>query len=194
MHRSTYVFPLAVALAVCVAARPARPQSAGRMDHSAHAATAGTPSGPAGQDAYAALAAVVAMLEADSTTDWSKVDIEALRKHLIAMSDVTLGARATQSPIAGGARMDVTGDGRVAESIRGMLHAHAPQLEALGLYRAQVEDIPRGARLTVTAVDPRDARTVAKIRGLGFMGLLTLGAHHAEHHVALARGQGMTHR
>ena len=90
--------------------------------------------------------------------------------------------------------MDVTGEGRVAESIRAMLRAHAPELERMGLYRTTVEDIPRGARLTVTAADGRDAKTVAKIRALGFMGLLTLGAHHAEHHVALARGGAMSHR
>ena len=90
--------------------------------------------------------------------------------------------------------MDVTGDGRVAESIRGMLHAHAPQLERHGSLSRAVEDIPGGARLTVTAADPRDAKTVAKIRGARLHGLLTLGAHHAQHHVALARGQAMTHQ
>jgi hypothetical protein len=137
---------------------------------------------------------VIAALEADSTTDWSKVNIEALRQHLIVMNDVTLGARATQSPIAGGARMDVTGDGRVATSIRAMLHAHAPQLEALGTYRATVTDIPGGARLTVTAAAAGDSATVARIRALGFVGLLTVGNHHAQHHMALARGEAMTHQ
>jgi hypothetical protein len=149
---------------------------------------------PAGQDAYAAIATIIAQLEADSTTDWSKVNVEALRQHLIVMNDVTLGARSAQASVADGARMDVTGDGRVAASIRAMLHAHAPELERMGLYKATVEDIPRGARLTVTAADPADAKTVAKIRGLGFIGLLTLGAHHAQHHLALARGEAMSHR
>ena len=79
-------------------------------------------------------------------------------------------------------------------SIRAMLHAHAPELAAMGTYRATVEDIPSGARLTVTAADPQDRATVAKIRGLGFMGLLTLGNHHAPHHMALARGAAMSHR
>jgi len=90
--------------------------------------------------------------------------------------------------------MDVTGDGRVTASIRAMLHAHAPELDRMGLYKTAVEDIPGGARLTVTAADPADAKTVAKIRGLGFIGLLTLGAHHAQHHLALARGEAMSHR
>ena len=167
-------------------------QSSGGMDHRSHMGNTASVA-PAGQDAYAALAAIVATLEADSTTDWTKVNIEALRQHLIAMNDVTLGARSRQTDIAGGARMEVTGDGRVAESIRAMLHPHAKMVNALGPYRATVDDIPGGVRFTVTASDPRDQKTAAKIRGLGFSGLLTLGAHHAQHHLALARGQSMTH-
>jgi hypothetical protein len=180
-------------LALSMAIRlPAQAQSAGGMDHSSHMGAAATVA-PPGQDAYAALAAVVAVLEADSTTDWTKVNIEALRRHLIAMNDVTLRARSRQTNVPGGARMDVTGDGRVAESIRAMLHSHATMLNALGPYRAIVEDISGGVRFTVSAADPRDQKTVAKIRGLGFSGLLTLGAHHAQHHLALARGQSMMH-
>ena len=190
-HPSIHLTSLALA-AIALATAPASAQSG--MDHATHRATSATSAAPAGQDAYAAIAAVVAMLEGDSTTDWSKVNIEALRQHLLVMNDVTLGARTVQTPVAGGARMDVTGEGRVAESIRAMLRAHAPELERMSVYRATVEDIPRGARLTVTAADARDAKTVAKIRGLGFMGLLTLGAHHAQHHVALARGEAMSHR
>jgi hypothetical protein len=160
------------------------------MDHSRHAAmmSAVPAPAPAGQDAFAAIAAVVAQLEADSTTDWTKVDIGALRRHLQAMNDVTLYATARQTDIAGGARMDVTGEGRVAESIRQMLRAHAPQLDSLRIYRTTVEDIPGGVRLTVRAADPNDAKTVAKIRALGFAGLLTQGAHHAAHHVMIAKG------
>ena len=194
MWDSKRLFALTCVTLLVATTQSVSAQATGGLDHSRHAAMrGGEPVAPAGQDAFAAIAAVVAILEADSTTDWSKVNIEALRQHLIAMNDVTLGARMAQSPVSGGARMDVTGDGRVVESIRGMLRAHAPQLEALGLYRATVEQIPRGARLTVTAADPGDARTAARIRGLGFSGLLTVGAHHTDHHVALARGTGMTH-
>ena len=192
MRRSTNTMTAVAVLALAVTALPGRAQSG--MDHSSHGAMTGASGGAAGQDAYAAIAAIIAQLEADSTTDWSKVNIEALRQHLIVMNDVTLGASSAQVSIAGGTRMDVTGDGRVAASIRAMVHAHAPELERMGLYKATVEDIPRGARLTVTAADPADAKTVAKIRGLGFIGLLTLGAHHAQHHLALARGEMMSHR
>ena len=57
-----------------------------------------------------------------------------------------------------------------------------------------IDDIPGGVKWTVTAANPGDARTVAKIRGLGFAGLLTLGDHHTPHHIALARGEPMMHR
>ena len=164
----------------------ARAQNA--MDHSRHSMVGARPGAPAGQDAFATIAAVVAELEADSTTDWTKVDIAALRRHLQAMNDVALYAVAAQTDVPGGARMDVTGDARVVESIRSLLRAHAPELDALQVYRATVEDIPRGTRLTVRASEPSDAKTVAKIRGLGFIGLLTQGAHHADHHLMIAKG------
>ena len=183
-----------IALAGSLAANALQGQSGG-MDHSAHTgASASQAALPSGQDAYAAIAAVIAVLEADSTTDWSKVNIEALRQHLITMNEVTLRARSRQTVVPAGAQMDVTGEGHVVESIRTMLRNHSPTLADLGPYRVSVDDIPGGARWTVTAGDAADTKTVAKIRSLGFSGLLTLGAHHAQHHVALARGQGMSHR
>jgi hypothetical protein len=36
-----------------------------------------------GQGAFAAIAEIIALLEADPNTDWSKVDITALREHLV---------------------------------------------------------------------------------------------------------------
>jgi hypothetical protein len=41
----------------------------------------------------------VAILRADSTTDWTKVDIEGLRQHLIDMDDVTMRATVRQEPM-----------------------------------------------------------------------------------------------
>ena len=47
----------------------------------------------AGQGAFAAIQEIVAILEADPDTDWSKVDIDALRQHLVDMNAVTLRRR-----------------------------------------------------------------------------------------------------
>ena len=49
----------------------------------------------------------------------------------------------------------------------------------------EAQKIEGGASLTVHA-PPKDA---AKLRGLGFFGVLTLGMHHQMHHLMLARGK-----
>jgi hypothetical protein len=151
-----------------------------------------TPTLP-GQDAYAAIAEVVRILEADRATDWSKVNLESLRQHLVDMNDVTLRSMVKQSSVPGGAKFEVTGEGRSAEAIRRMLLAHAPSLEMLPDYTATAEEIPGGARLTVRAKKAGDGETESRIRGLGFIGLLTVGAHHTVHHLAIARGEGAAH-
>jgi hypothetical protein len=43
----------------------------------------------------------------------------------------------------------------------------------------------------VTARAAEDAKTVARIRGLGFVGLLVQGGHHGPHHLAMARGEAV---
>ncbi|HJR63175.1 MAG TPA: hypothetical protein VJ803_05690 [Gemmatimonadaceae bacterium] len=160
------------------------------QDHAAHAQHAASVKAPAlaGQDAYAAIAEVVRILDADSSTDWSRVDLERLRQHLVMMNEVTLNSIVRQDSVPGGARMDVTGSGRTAEAIRQMLRAHAAELDAMSDLRAEAVEITDGIRLTVTARDAANARAVSRIRGLGFAGLLTLGDHHGPHHLALARG------
>jgi hypothetical protein len=42
--------------------------------------------------------------------------------------------------------------------------------------------------VTVRAEDPRDAALVARLRALGFYGLLVQGEHHGPHHLMIARG------
>lgn len=157
------------------------------MTHDSVAAPSATSPQHPGQAAFAAIAEIVHLLEQDAATDWTKVNIEALRQHLIDMHDVTLRAAVAQVPVAGGARFTVTGAGRVAEAIRRMARAHATMLGPEAAMRAIVEDVPSGARVTVVATAGGDA-AVAKIRGLGFVGLLTTGGHHGPHHLAIARG------
>ena len=50
-----------------------------------------------GQDAFGAIQEIVHILDADPKTDWSKVDLEALRQHLIDMNEVTLHAEPRRS-------------------------------------------------------------------------------------------------
>jgi len=142
-----------------------------------------------GQDAFAAMAEVVRVLEGDPGTDWSKVDLERLRQHLIDMNEVVLRATVAATAVPGGLTMDVTGSARTAQSIRAMAVPHAMELDRMPAWSAKTEPLGDGVRLIVVARDPSDLSTVAKIRGLGFAGLLVQGGHHGPHHLAMAKGE-----
>jgi hypothetical protein len=142
-----------------------------------------------GQDAFGAIAEIVRILEADPATDWSKVDLERLRQHLIDMNEVVLRSVVKQAPVPGGLAMEVTGGGRTEQAIRAIVAPHALELDRVADWSARTESIPGGLRLTVVAERPDDAKLVARIRGLGFAGLMTQGAHHQPHHLAMARGE-----
>lgn len=191
---SLVVFPL-FAVAIRLGAQQTPPAAMVHTPGMVHSDTMQHAGAPAkatetGQAAFAAISEVVRLLEADPTTDWSKVNIEALRQHLMDMDAVTLHSHVTQTSVANGLAMKITGDAAVAASIRRMVSAHAPMLEALGGWRATAVSIPGGMKLTVTASDPKDSSTIARIRGLGFIGLMTEGAHHTEHHLMIAKGAG----
>jgi hypothetical protein len=139
----------------------------------------------AGQDAFAAIQEIVEILAADPKTDWSKVNIDALRQHLIDMNNVTLNAKVTNVPIDGGMIFALTGDGPVRDSIRRMAMAHAATMNGVDGWRVEAAELEDGANLVVHA----PATDLEKLRGLGFLGVLALGTHHQEHHLMIARGE-----
>jgi len=149
----------------------------------AHSPTGHTLGGPqeTGQSAFAALAEVVAILQADPATDWEAVDIDGLRRHLVDMDLVTTEAAVTGSPRPNGARFEIRGAPRVLEAIRAMVPAHAPFLASETSWDVKTEVLTDGVALIVDG----DA---AQIQGLGFFGLMTIGAHHQEHHLMMATG------
>ena len=144
-----------------------------------------------GQDAFGAIAEVVRLLDADPNTDWSKVDLERLRQHLIDMNEVVLRSKVKQTPVSGGLAMEITGTGRTERAIRAMVVPHAAELDRMPAWSARTESIPGGVRLIVVAKQPDDAKAVARVRGLGFGGLITEGAHHQPHHLAMAKGEAL---
>ena len=162
--------------------------------HGSHAAgTMGAGElGQPGQAAFGAIAEVVRMLDADPKTDWSRVDLERLRQHLIDMNEVVLRAEVKTKPVSGGLAMEITGTGRTERAIRAMLVPHAGELDRLPAYVAKAEPIAGGLRLTVTA-RTADETAVRRLRALGFAGLLTEGGHHGPHHLAMARGEPLRH-
>jgi hypothetical protein len=139
-----------------------------------------------GQDAFGAIQEIVRILEADPKTDWSKVDFEGLRQHLIDMNEVTLKAEAGATPIDGGLAVAVTGSGRTLPAIQRMIPAHAATINGRTGWSAKTAVLPNGILFTVIASDPKE---VQHIRGLGFIGLLASGTHHQPHHLAMAKGE-----
>lgn len=158
------------------------------MSHdSAMAVSRSTPT-RAGQEAFATIGEIVKILEADPRTDWSKVDLESLRQHLIDMDDVTMRAVIRSTDVNGGAAFEVHGTGRVRLAIRRMALSHGATIVPSDGFTWQATETPQGARVTVRAVDARDTTMVARIRALGFVGLLTRGDHHTVHHIGIADG------
>lgn len=144
-----------------------------------------------GQSAFAAIAEIVKLLEADPNTDWRKVNLERLRQHLRDMDMVTLRSAVTATPSAGGATFVVRGTGEVIGAIKRLTGAHVAMVEMMGGPRVVRTVLPDGVRLVVTAREGDPAAGAARIRGLGFIGLMASGDHHQMHHLMLARGEAM---
>lgn len=171
------------------------------IDHAAHMApTVGAAHPPSsstgsaltepGQGAFAALSEIVQVLEADSATDWSAVDLTALRDHLIDMDRLVRDAVAEEEALPNGLRATVSGDQATLATARRMVPAHAAELAKDGRWQVDVRDEGTNVVLTVVSDDPA---TVARIQGLGFFGLMASQDHHREHHMALALGQSHGH-
>ena len=139
-----------------------------------------------GQAAFAAIQEIVAMLNANPATDWSKVDIEALRQHLIDMNNVTLGAVVTTQPRRNSIQFHVSGEGAVIQSIKRMIVAHASTMNGIDGWTYVAKPFATGANIIVT---PPDAASIVKLHALGFIGIMSIGMHHQQHHWMLANGK-----
>ncbi|HUI21481.1 MAG TPA: hypothetical protein VLZ74_10630 [Methylocella sp.] len=141
-----------------------------------------------GQDAFGAIQEIVQILEADPKTDWSKVNLEALRQHLIDMNEVTLKAVTFVKPVDGGLEIAVTGNGRTIDAIQRIVMAHARVIEKRHPHgwSAKAGTLPDGVLIRVTS---DTAGETQHIRGLGFIGIMVSSHHHQLHHLAVARGE-----
>ncbi len=68
-----------------------------------------------------------------------------------------------------------------------MVVPHSVELDRMQEWSAKTDPIAGGVRLIVIAKKPDDAKLVARIRGLGFAGLITEGALHQPHHLGARR-------
>ena len=167
-----------------------------QMEHSQHMASSngqhmmsgGRQASLPGQDAFGAIQEIISILESDPNTDWSRVNISALREHLVDMNRLVMETSAVETEIEGGLSITVSGQADTIKTIHAMIPAHAPMINGLNGWSSRAQVTANGATLTVTASSQQE---IAHIRGLGFYGLMASGAHHQMHHLGLARGENV---
>jgi hypothetical protein len=154
---------------------------------SALAQHAHQPSSPSetGQSQFAAIAEIVTLLRDDPKTDWAQVDIKALRDHLVDMNNVTTKASVELSVDQLSVTFSVTGSEVVAASIQRMALAHSPMLQQSSGWSVVTGEQEGGATMMVRVSTEEELNQVL---GLGFFGLMTIGAHHQQHHIMIAKG------
>ncbi len=139
----------------------------------------------AGQAAFATIAEIVAILNADPNTDWSKVNINGLREHLVDMDEVTMRAKVSQQISDYSVGFTITGNGRTLQAIQSMVIAHSFELNKIDGWKVSASKIPDGAVMTISS----DSKAqLIKIKALGFFGVMSMGAHHQPHHFGMATG------
>lgn len=160
--------------------------------HSDHPPThqprqAPSPLTAAGNDAFGAMQEAIQKLDADPHTDWSKVNLEALRQHLVDMQNFTLHVEVlSQTPIAQGIKAVVRPTTAHSEaSLERVFAAHPPQLKRETSWEMHVAK--QGNMFVLTVTTPNSAE-VDRLRGLGYIGVMALGAHHQLHHWEMVRG------
>jgi len=141
-----------------------------------------------GQSVFGAVQEAIRRLEADSTTDWSQVNVDRLRQHLIDMHHVALNvAVENKTPIDRGVRLRVRPTTEPARaSLDRVLDAHPHMLKQETGWTMAVKEQGDAYVVRVTTDDPDET---AKIRALGYMGLLAYGQHHQRHHWHLVQGR-----
>jgi len=138
-----------------------------------------------GQSAFAAIAEITAALDSASDTDWDKINIDNLVTHLRDMNLVTLRSTVARQKVKDSIIFHISGAGDTSQAIYRMVQAHAPFLQTATGWKVTFNQLPDGARLRVQANTQAE---LSKISALGFYGLLTLGAHHPQHHFIIAKG------
>ncbi|MBG6175586.1 hypothetical protein IWQ55_003417 [Labrenzia sp. EL_208] len=158
------------------------------MDHATHVqdqSPRGTILSEPGQGAFAALSEVVRVLEADPDTDWGQVDLAGLRAHLVDMDRLISDAIVEETALPDGLTAIATGDAETVATLRRMVPTHAAQLAQDDRWTVTAIEVENAVELRVTSNNPAVA---ARIKGLGFFGLMASQDHHREHHLMMARG------
>jgi hypothetical protein len=154
------------------------------MDHGSQTGQATEP----GQAGFGALQEIVGLLQADPETDWSTVNITALRDHLVDMDALFLRTSVSQVSTATGFEATVTGDEGALAAAQRMVPAHVDSLAHRTGWTFNVTT--HGDAVVMVASGAMD-EYAAKLKALGFFGVMATDSHHQAHHVMIATGQAM---
>ena len=155
--------------------------------HANHSSKSSIPLTEAGNDAYGTLQEALQKLLANPKTDWSKVNMEALRQHLVDMNNFTANVDITrQTPVKNGVEVIlVPHNKRVVESLKRMFAAHPQQLKNETGWDMKIVDLNGNYKISITT---KNLTEVKKIQGLGYIGIMAWGNHHQAHHWMMAKG------
>lgn len=141
-----------------------------------------------GNEIFGTIQEVISKLQADPSTDWSKVDLEALRQHLLDMKAFTEEVSViSQNPVENGVEIKVKPETtRAAEALTRVFHMHPAMLKKEKGWDMTTKKEGDEWNIIVTT---SNASEVEKVRALGYIGMLAEGAHHQMHHWMIATGQ-----
>lgn len=178
-----------IALALASLAMPLHAQHHGNhhSEPTHRSGTAGTPLHAPGHAIFGTVQEAITALEKDPDTDWSQVDVDALRRHLIDMHHVAMNVELVEKrSIENGSEIRVRPMHDAARAaLKRVLDAHPHMLKQETGWSMDVDRDGEAFVLRTTAQAPAD---VAKIHALGYMGLLAYGDHHQRHHWHMVRG------
>ncbi len=146
-----------------------------------------TPLKEAGNAIFGTIQETIKMLDADPNTDWTKVDLEGLRQHLVDMENFTSGVDVlSQKKIEKGAEIVIRAKSEEAHhSLERALKAHPSMMESETGWTMGVKQNKERFTLTIETQKPDE---VARLRALGYIGVMALGDHHQVHHWMMASG------
>jgi hypothetical protein len=150
--------------------------------------TQNTPLTEPGNDIFGTIQEVVKKLEANPDTDWSKVDLEALRQHLLDMKAFTEKVEViSKHQIGKGTEITVHPKSeRAVQALKKLFSMHPAMIKREKGWNMNAKQ--NGDNWIITCITKNESE-VEKIRALGYIGLLAEGAHHQLHHWMIATGQ-----
>lgn len=142
----------------------------------------------AGNDIFATIQEVIDQLENDPETDWSKVNIEALRQHLLDMNDMAVNIDViNQKPLVNGLEVTIQATTmRAKQTLLKVFNVHPMHLKRETGWDMQVVQNKEHFIVTTTS---KDLKQVNKIIALSYIGLMAYGNHHQPHHWGISTSQ-----